>query len=460
MATDYQGIKIYKDVVIVEKQSWEYDWSTGRRTLLDLPQGYIVEPGNKKMLETAMSWAKQIHAAVDAEGNFIYNEDGERQYEEIKGIQNTYVNGNFKFELFDDADGSSQGGKLSFWNCIITAPDNKRYKVGISTAILLNLLKQNTFINGICDKPVWLGRIKGNQVGAFTDSMQEFKQAQNDQLFREQKNTVKYVPGDILKSKTETLLYLGKASEYFSKQTLYSYEKALVEYCKNDTAYIDKDYALVIDNKPFEQHYYLKFFSYSWTKDPVKLEDFTNIYDIYNHERDWYIEQETKKLSRVVVGHIDLLDLLPWDFEEKLAQKYMLKEKKPYEERLAYGADLPTHPDHSNFLRYKRYYLNNLVDYELAKLQNYISTSEDTSPENILNILEKNYNLYNLEVPCNEHRYKKADQIVKVEFQDSYLDYFKECASKHSQYVTSNHFRNYYGNTKLILKYKRDWWSY
>jgi hypothetical protein len=459
MATDYQGIKIYKDVIIVEKQSWKYDWSTGRRTLLDLPQGYIVEPGNKKMLETAMSWAKQTHTAVDAEGNFIYDEDGERQYEEINGIQNIYINGNFKFELFDDADGSSQGGKLSFWNCIITAPDNKRYKVGISSEILLNLLKQNTFVDGICDKPVWLGRIKGQQVGAFTDNMQEFKQAQNDQLFREQKNTVKYIPGDIIKSKTETLLYLGKASEYFSKQPLYSYEKAVSDYHK-DTAYIEKDYVLVIDNKPFEQHYYLKFFNFSWTGVPVKLEDFTDIYDIYDHEQDWYIEQEIKKLSRVVVGHIDLSDLSPLDFEEKLAKKYMLKEQKPYEEKLAYGADLSTHPDHSRFLMSKRYYLEKLVDYELAKLQNYISTLEDTSPENILNILEKNYNLYSLEVPCRENRYKKADQIVKVEFQDSYLDYFKECASEHSQYIINSHFRDYYGNTKLILKYKRDWWSY
>ena len=94
MATDYQGIKIYDEVIIVEKESWH--WENGNSVKLDIPQGYVVEVGNKNMLDTALRWAKQSRYAIDDSGNYLYDEKGYHIYNTIEGKINTYKNGNFK----------------------------------------------------------------------------------------------------------------------------------------------------------------------------------------------------------------------------------------------------------------------------------------------------------------------------------------------------------------------------
>lgn len=312
MATDYQGIKIYNEVLIVEKESWH--WENGKRVKDLIPQGYVVEAGNKKMLETAKSWAKQDLYKVDENNNYIYNENGYHVYETLDGVINTYKNGEFKFELNAAADGSSQGGKLSFWNCLITAPDNKVYKIGISSEILLNLLKQNTFKNGICESSIWLGRIKGQQVGAFTENMPEFAQSKADQALREAKSTKKYQPGAILKSKTKTQIYLGEFTEYFSMQN--SYEEYRNATGRDDIK--ERNIYFVLDDEPYSYHLYLDL-----------SEDYIDMHDaqvLMNEAINWdsknksfynfpyYISREDKKLSRVVVGQTDLSNINIYDF--------------------------------------------------------------------------------------------------------------------------------------------------
>ena len=312
MATDYQGIKIYDKVIIVEKES--YHWENGKRVKDLIPQGYVVEVGNKNMLETAKKWAHHDIYAVDENNNYIYDENGHHKYKTIEGIINTYENGKFKFELEDAADGSTQGGKLSFWNCLITAPDNKKYLIGISSEILLNLLKQNTFKNGICESNVWLGRIKGQQVGAFTENMPEFTQAKADQALREAKNTKKYLPGAILKSKTKTQIYLGEFTEYFSMQ--HSYE----EY-KNATGRADlkeRNIYFVLDDEPYSYHVYLDLSEkYLDMHDAQALMNEAINWDGKNkgfYDFPYYISREDKKLSRVVVGQTDLSNINIYDF--------------------------------------------------------------------------------------------------------------------------------------------------
>lgn len=312
MATDYQGIKIYDEVIIVEKESWH--WENGNIVKLDIPQGYVVEVGNKNMLDTALRWAKQSRYALDDSGNYLYDEKGYHIYNTIEGKINTYKNGNFKIELDEAADGSTQGGKLSFWNCLITAPDNKIYKIGISSEILLNLLKQNTFKNGICENNIWLGRIKGQQVGAFTENMQEFVQSKADQALREAKSTKKYQPGAILKSKTKTQIYLGEFTEYFSMQN--SYE----EY-RNATGRADikeRNIYLVLDDEPYSYHLYLDLSeNYIDMHDAQALMNEAVNWDSKNksfYDFPYYISREDKKLSRVVVDQTDLSNINIYDF--------------------------------------------------------------------------------------------------------------------------------------------------
>lgn len=212
----YKGIKIEDEVIIVEKQN-------------DLHQGYLVSKNSKEQLETALRWAEcEVHK-LDKDGNPIvkfwkwqnekkvYFEDStgcyhEYEWETKSGIVHEYKNGKFKLSLSMSALGSSQGGKLSFWNCTITAPDEKKFLIGINSDCLLSLLSSTTFVNGQCQADLWLGRIKNN-VGAFTETMDEFIQGKKDQAIRDIKKTSKYEAGAILLPSHE--VYCGKFNKWF-----------------------------------------------------------------------------------------------------------------------------------------------------------------------------------------------------------------------------------------------------
>ena len=174
MGMKYTGIKIYKEVIIIAKNKNYSYYDSEKRSYVDAgyPQAYVVEKGNTKMLDSAKYWAGSAC----------------KEYE--------FKNGEFTFSLCDPAHGSSQGGKLSFWNCLITI-DGNSFLIGISSEILCELLKNSTFINGTCKEKVYLGRINGN-VGAFTSSMDLFKKGQEDEKIRNEKKTTTYVPGDFV----------------------------------------------------------------------------------------------------------------------------------------------------------------------------------------------------------------------------------------------------------------------
>ena len=71
------------------------------------------------------------------------------------------------------SENSSQGGKLSFWNCRLTK-DDKTFIIGIATNLLLNVLKNNTFIDGKCQSPLMFARCKGG-VGILSENMESYK---------------------------------------------------------------------------------------------------------------------------------------------------------------------------------------------------------------------------------------------------------------------------------------------
>ena len=170
MKYSYEGWTLYDKVIIVEKIVYNYNYGLGKRIKTDEKQGYIVDPKNKKQLETAMSWAETKE----------YDYNPETKQNEIikvnKGIIHEFQNEDFEIELLDSAEGSSQGGKLSFWNCKISK-DDKSWIIGINADLLLKCLKSCTWVNGKCQDKVMFARCKGG-VGVLSKNSPEYIKAQ------------------------------------------------------------------------------------------------------------------------------------------------------------------------------------------------------------------------------------------------------------------------------------------
>ena len=286
----YKGIKIYNKITIVEKTMTTEDGYNWRGRTVN--QGYVVDQDNKKMLDTALRWAKWYN--YDESLREAYHEAGRKfgwgskeakaasdaydaTRKEMNGIVHEYTNGTFTISLSESAGLSSQGGKLSFWNCIITASDGNSFLVGINSELLLHLLMSTTFLNGTCQEKVWLGRVGGNQVGVFTEDMEDFKQAKLDE---EQRNAVKkannkYIPGDIVGTLKEKQLYLGSVYKYYSFEQGYRYS----------------DKYFVIYDKPKLVHIFRGFYKH-WESGIEKLNDYYN--------------ETITKPKRLIIDHIDL----------------------------------------------------------------------------------------------------------------------------------------------------------
>lgn len=173
---DYKGWKLYNDVIIVIKNDNE------ENRKYDKPQGYVVDSKNKKQLESAISWGTVYNYTKDEKTGRLLSKT-------VSPTLHTVPNSGFEIELLDSAKSSSQGGKLSFWNCLIT---NKEAGIccviGIDSTMLLELLLENTFINGKCTEQVFFARRQGG-LGVLTKSMKGYTEALNDEQTR--KNVTK-----------------------------------------------------------------------------------------------------------------------------------------------------------------------------------------------------------------------------------------------------------------------------
>ena len=156
-------------------------------------QGYLVT--SEAQLESARYWAGKDY------------------------VEKSYTNGTFKLKLLESAENSYRGGKLSFWNCEITAEDNVTFILGISSDELIKLLKSNTFVKGELQGKVYLGR-HNSKVAAYTEDMEELKQAKEDSNLRETKPTTKYNVGDIVYSLRDgSYIYFG---DFATRYNVYS----------------------------------------------------------------------------------------------------------------------------------------------------------------------------------------------------------------------------------------------
>lgn len=217
----YAGWNMFDKVTIVERtggyhRDWSGNWKLG---VAELPQGYVCDSNNKKMLEAALSWARWCEYPKDENGKYIYEAKIEHE-----GICHQLDNSGFILELLEPAQDSSQGGKLSFWNCRITHGE-RSWKIGIAADLLLDVLKNTTFVNGVCQEPLFFAR-KSGRVGMLCKSMDAYAQAQKDQARKATMSsgkTKKYVEGNTYETLTMKDAYLGYFWQHYTWKEEYTY---------------------------------------------------------------------------------------------------------------------------------------------------------------------------------------------------------------------------------------------
>ena len=211
---DYKGYKLLDKIMLVCRDTAEHDDSRGLHDSTSYYQAYLVDPTNANQLKAARQWARWTEYGPSYKGD-----DGKwiREYEiKHEPVEFDFENNGFTLELLDCAGGSSQGGKLSFWNCLVSK-DSKTFKIGINSDMLLDLLKNATFINGTCQSPLIFITLKG-KVGMTVEGSETYKQCVADrELKKDLKKTAvtKFTFGDIVKTPTITEVYLGTITQYY-----------------------------------------------------------------------------------------------------------------------------------------------------------------------------------------------------------------------------------------------------
>jgi hypothetical protein len=185
---------------------------------------------------------------------------------EHDGVEYTFTNEDFTLELLDSAGGSSQGGKLSFWNCKITK-DDKEFIIGIASDYLLEILLHSTFINGKCQEKLSFARCKGG-VGMTTKNMPIYKQFLEDEQKRAtvcKGKTKKRIPGHCYSTLTGGNVFFGTYYRWYEpvyKERGYYYGRDLIGFKKLDkpiVQYWQPDY----DSKFTKKSEYLNQYSYT-----------------------------------------------------------------------------------------------------------------------------------------------------------------------------------------------------
>ena len=263
MADGYTGWKLLDKVTIVAKRMLAYDYKTGSTADTGNVQGYLVDPSNKKQLENARQWG------TVTTWEYFTDEEGRRSVRdkiEYKPEEYTYDNDGFTLELHNSAGGSSQGGKLSFWNCWITAPDGHRFLIGIAADLLLDVLKSSTVVNGVVQDKLMFARCNGG-VGMLSKSMDSYKNAVNDMAIKKKMSkgkTSKHQIGHTYETTTEKNIYFGK---------FYRWYEPIMEKSNGWSSYYDKCVGFKRLEKPVE---YIYFPSYDDGKN--KMSDYNNGY--------------------------------------------------------------------------------------------------------------------------------------------------------------------------------------
>jgi hypothetical protein len=275
------------------------------RKSADALQAYLVDPSNKSQLKSARSWATWTEY-----GNYIKTETGKWEYEwteKHEPLEYTFGNQHFRLELLDCAGGSSQGGKLSFWNCIVSKEDQK-FKIGINSEMLLELLKNATFVKGVCQDDLLFVTDNG-KVGMCAEGSQIHRDAIKDMELKaaSKKNAVsKFSFGDIITTPTLREVYLGTITRYYTfdpgSNSQYNYSHMYYRDC-----------TITKLAKPITYHVFDSIYG-----EKTKVSDFLNDYGTSR----WYSYPDIKKTcpKRAIEGKLEV-DCSEECFKEELIKK-------------------------------------------------------------------------------------------------------------------------------------------
>ena len=301
---DYKGYKLLDKIILVCKDLPERNTSYGSNSGATYYQAYFVDPSNKSQLSSARNWAEWTESSGsyrNAEGKWV------RDWEiDHKPVEFEFDNNGFTLELLDCAGGSSQGGKLSFWNCLVKK-DDKTFKIGINSEMLLALLKDATFIKGVCQSPLIFITQKG-KVGLTVEGSETYKQCVADRELKKdlkKSATSKFSFGDITKTPTITEAYLGTITQYYKFEgdddsRYYWYEKIRWQHC-----------TLTKLKKPITYH----MFDTLWDRKSI-----TDFKDMYSKGAYSYPDFKANCPKRSIDGQLEI-DLSEKEFIKPLISK-------------------------------------------------------------------------------------------------------------------------------------------
>lgn len=205
----YNGWKLIDKINIAVKQSSRPGEFTG----------YIVDANDKEALKKAKSWATVREYDFE-----------KRQYKGTlePGVYE-FENKGFVASILDSAGGSSQGGRLSFWQCQIEKDDLK-FVIGVNDAILADLIKNSDISNGVIKQEVMFARQAGKP-GLIHEGMQAYKDAVADMQqkadLKSAKKTNKWEVGGVYSTLTQTDICLGEVwdtmEQYEVNESSYNY---------------------------------------------------------------------------------------------------------------------------------------------------------------------------------------------------------------------------------------------
>lgn len=212
------SIKLYDSVTLYGKKRLIREYNAKTHAWEDIGETvdyYVADTNDKSQNGTGKNWATEKHIVYE-NGVAIRDENGKFVCKVIPPIVYTTENKDFRLEIDMSAKNSSQGGKLAFWMCKIskTLEDGTVIEgdIGINQEELKDLLRESTFINGVCQESVAFYRINGN-VGVCTMTGEKYQQALKDKAedkkLKNAKKTTKWELGRVYKTKTMSSIWVG-----------------------------------------------------------------------------------------------------------------------------------------------------------------------------------------------------------------------------------------------------------
>jgi len=325
------SIKLYDKVTLYGKKRdiTKYKDDTHTWDIIGEKYDYYVDDANDKNQKAKGNrWATTRREAGR-------DERGYRIYEDVPPT-NVYTteNKDFKLAINMSAGGSSQGGKLSFWMCKITKTLEDgtviEGNIGINQEELKDLLKESTFVNGVCQEPVAFYRISGN-VGICTMTGEKYKQAlkdrAEDETLKKAKKTTKWELGRVYKTKTMSSIWIGdvihptKGKVHTLVDSYYA-DKPLEYICKNAYFnYVDKFPSRIATDKVIDVSDFDKFFDKAREEDLKGQMDNGTFYYYHMEDEFCHVNDLDKDVVETFLLHAITNAMNRWDNRSEMFYK-------------------------------------------------------------------------------------------------------------------------------------------